>query len=123
MDFQILVDYITGKRVIKNEEERAVALLLAHGVYYDFSDEQVRELYQRYHNKELTINQMSYHITLLYSLLAYAASIGNEPTSKGKMLLLRFYNNDHDYYYLDEPLLKEDIDLIETYFEEQVAVC
>ena len=122
MDFQILVDYITGKRVIKNEEERAVALLLAHGVYYDFSDEQVRELYQRYHNKELTINQMSYHITLLYSLLAYAASIGNEPTSKGKMLLLRFYN-DHDYYYLDEPLLKEDIDLIETYFEEQVAVC
>lgn len=122
MGFQILVDYITGKRVIKNEEERAVALILAHGVYYDFSDEQVRELYQRYHNKELTINQMSYHITLLYSLLAYAASIGNEPTSKGKMLLLRFYN-DHDYYYLDEPLLKEDIDLIETYFEELVAVC
>ncbi len=122
MDFQILVDYITGKRVIKNEEERAVALLLAHGVYYDFSDEQVRELYQRYHNKELTINQMSYHITLLYSLLAYAASIGNEPTSKGKMLLLRFYN-DHDYYYLDEPLLKEDIELISTYFEEPVAVC
>ena len=122
MDFQILVDYITGKRVIKNEEERAVALLLAHGVYYDFSDEQVRELYQRYHNKELTINQMSYHISLLYSLLAYAASIGNQPSGKGKMLLLRFYN-DHDYYYLDEPLLKEDIDLIETYFEEQVAVC
>lgn len=122
MDFQILVDYITGKKVIKSEEERAVALILAHGVYYDFSDEQVRELYQRYHNKELTINQMSYHITLLYSLLAYAASIGNEPTSKGKMLLLRFYN-DHDYYYLDEPLLKEDIDLIETYFEEQIAVC
>ena len=122
MDFQILVDYITGKRVIKDEQERAVALLLAGGVYYDFSDEQVRELFQRYHNKELTINQMSYHITLLYSLLAYAASIGNEPSSKGKMLLLRFYK-DHDYYYLDEPLLKEDIDLIETYFEEQVAVC
>lgn len=122
MDFQILVDYITGKRVIKDEQERAVALLLADGVYYDFSDEQVRELYQRYHNKELTINQMSYHITLLYSLLAYAASIGNEPSSKGKMLLLRFYI-DHDYYYLDEPLLKEDIDLIETYFIEPVAVC
>lgn len=122
MDFQILVDYITGKRVIKDEQERAVALLLAGGVYYDFSDEQVRELFQRYHNKELTINQMSYHITLLYSLLAYAASIGNQPSSKGKMLLLRFYK-DHDYYYLDEPLLKEDIDLIETYFEEQVAVC
>lgn len=122
MDFQILVDYITGKRVIKDEQERAVALLLAAGVYYDFSDEQVRELFQRYHNKELTINQMSYHITLLYSLLAYAASIGNQPSSKGKMLLLRFYK-DHDYYYLDEPLLKEDIDLIETYFEEQVAVC
>lgn len=122
MGFQILVDYITGKRVIKDEQERAVALILAHGVYYDFTDEQVRELYQRYHNKELTINQMSYHITLLYSLLAYAASIGNEPTSKGKMLLLRFYN-DHDYYYLDEPLLKEDIDLIETYFEEPIAAC
>ena len=122
MDFQLLEDYITGKRVIKDEQERAVALLLAHGVYYDFSDEQVRELYQRYHNKELTMNQMSYHITLLYSLLAYAASIGNEPSSKGKMLLLRFYD-DHDYYYLDEPLLKEDIDLIETYFEESVAVC
>lgn len=122
MDFQILVDYITGKRVIKSEEERAVALILADGVYYDFSDEQVRELFQRYHNKELTINQMSYHITLLYSLLAYAASIGNEPSSKGKMLLLRFYK-DHDYYYLDEPLLKEDIDLIETYFIEPVAVC
>ena len=122
MDFQILVDYITGKRVIKDEQERAVALLLADGVYYDFSDEQVRELYQRFHNKELTINQMSYHITLLYSLLAYAASIGNEPSSKGKMLLLRFYK-DYDYYYLDEPLLKEDIDLIETYFIEPVAVC
>ena len=122
MDFQILVDYITGKRVIKDEQERAVALIFADGVYYDFSDEQVRELYQRYHNKELTINQMSYHITLLYSLLAYAASIGNQPSSKGKMLLLRFYK-DHDYYYLDEPLLKEDIDLIETYFEEPVAVC
>ena len=122
MDFQILVDYITGKRVIKDEQERAVALILADGVYYDFTDEQVRELYQRYHNKELTINQMSYHITLLYSLLAYAASIGNQPTSKGKMLLLRFYK-DHDYYYLDEPLLKEDIDLIETYFIEPVAVC
>lgn len=122
MEMKLLVDYITGKRAIKDEQERGVALIFADGVYYDFSDEQVRELYQRYHNKELTIIQMSYHITLLYSLLANAASIGNEPTSKGKMLLLRFYK-DHDYCYLDEPLLKEDIDLIETYFEEQVAVC
>ena len=118
----LLEDYITGRKVIIDEQERAAVMILTNGVCYDFSDEQVRELYQRYHNKELTINQMSYHITLLYSLLAYAASIGNEPTSKGKMLLLRFYK-DHDYYYLDEPLLKEDIELIGTYFEEPVAVC
>ena len=122
MDFQILVDYITGKRVIKDEQERAVALLLAHGVCYDFSDEQVRELYDRYHNKELTDVQMTYHIALLYSLLADAAQNGITPSSKGKILLLQFYK-DCDYYYLDEPLLKEDIELIGTYFEEPVAVC
>ena len=122
MDFQILVDYITGKRVIKDEQERAVALLLTNGVCYDFSDEQVRELYDRYHNKELTDVQMAYHIALLYSLLADAAQNGITPSSKGKILLLQFYK-DHDYYYLDEPLLKEDIELISTYFEEQVAVC
>ena len=122
MDFQILVDYITGKRVIKDEQERAVALLLTNGVCYDFSDEQVRELYDRYHNKELTDVQMTYHIALLYSLLADAAQNGITPSSKGKILLLQFYK-DCDYYYLDEPLLKEDIELIGTYFEEPVAVC
>ena len=122
MDFQIIVDYITGKRVIKDEQERAVALLLTNGVCYDFSDEQVRELYDRYHNKELTDVQMTYHIALLYSLLADAAQNGITPSSKGKILLLQFYK-DHDYYYLDESLLKEDIELISTYFEEPVAVC
>ena len=122
MDFQILVDYITGKRVIKDEQERAVALILTSGVCYDFSDEQVRELYDRYHNKELTDVQMTYHIALLYSLLADAAQNGITPSSKGKILLLQFYK-DQDYYYLDEPLLKEDIELIGTYFEEPVAVC
>ncbi len=122
MDFQILVDYITGKRVIKDEQERAVALILTNGVCYDFSDEQVRELYDRYHNKELTDVQMTYHIALLYSLLANGAQNGITPSSKGKILLLQFYK-DHDYYYLDEPLLKEDIELIGTYFEEPVAVC
>ena len=122
MDFQILVDYITGKRVIKDEQERAAVMILTNGVCYDFSDEQVRELYDRYHNKELTDVQMTYHIALLYSLLANGAQNGITPSSKGKILLLQFYK-DHDYYYLDEPLLKEDIDLIGTYFEEQVAVC
>ena len=122
MSYKLLEDYITGRRIIKNEQERAAVLILIDGIYYDFSDEQVRELFTRFHNKELTINQMTYHITLLYSLLAYAESIGKEPTSKGKMLLLRFYK-DHDYYYLDEPLLIEDIELIGTYFKEDVAVC
>lgn len=122
MGFQILVDYITGKRVIKDEQERAAVMILTNGVCYDFSDEQVRELYDRYHNKELTDVQMTYHIALLYSLLANGAQTGITPSSKGKILLLQFYK-DHDYYYLDEPLLKEDIELIGTYFEEQVAVC
>lgn len=122
MGFQILVDYITGKRVIKDEQERAAVMILTNGVCYDFSDEQVRELYDRYHNKELTDVQMTYHIALLYSLLANGAQNGITPSSKGKILLLQFYK-DHDYYYLDEPLLKEDIELIGTYFEEQVAVC
>jgi hypothetical protein len=122
MDFQIIVDYITGKRVIKDEQERAAVMILTNGVCYDFSDEQVRELYDRYHNKELTDVQMTYHIALLYSLLANGAQNGITPSSKGKILLLQFYK-DHDYYYLDEPLLKEDIELISTYFEEQVAVC
>ena len=122
MGFQILVDYITGKRVIKDEQERAAVMILTNGVCYDFSDEQVRELYDRYHNKELTDVQMTYHIALLYSLLANGAQNGITPSSKGKILLLQFYK-DHDYYYLDETLLKEDIELIGTYFEEQVAVC
>ena len=122
MDFQIIVDYITGKRVIKDEQERAAVMILINGVCYDFSDEQVRELYDRYHNKELTDVQMSYHISLFYSLLANGAQNGITPSSKGKILLLQFYK-DHDYYYLDEPLLKEDIELINTYFEEPVAVC
>ena len=122
MGFQILVDYITGKRVIKDEQERAAVMILTNGVCYDFSDEQVRELYDRYHNKELTDVQMTYHIALLYSLLANGAQNGITPSSKGKILLLQFYK-DHDYYYLDEPLLKEDIELIGTYFIEPVAVC
>ena len=122
MGFQILVDYITGKRVIKDEQERAAVMILTNGVCYDFSDEQVRELYDRYHNKELTDVQMTYHIALLYSLLANGAQNGITPSNKGKILLLQFYK-DHDYYYLDEPLLKEDIELIGTYFEEPVAVC
>ena len=118
----LLEDYITGRKVIKDEQERAAVMMLTNGICYDFSDEQVRELYDRFHNNELTAKQVTYHIALLYSLLANGAQNGITPSSKGKILLLKFYK-DHDYYYLDEPLLKEDIDLIETYFEEPVAVC
>lgn len=118
----LLEDYITGRKVIKDEQERAAVMILADGINYDFSDEQVRELYDRFHNNELTVEQMTYHITLLYSLLTNDAQNGITPSSKGKTLLLRFYK-DHDYYYLDGPLLIEDIELIGTYFEEEVAVC
>ena len=69
----LLEDYITGRKVIKDEQERAAVMILTNGVCYDFSDEQVRELYDRYHNKELTDVQMTYHIALLYSLLTNGA--------------------------------------------------
>ena len=76
----LLEDYITGRKVIKDEQERAAVMILTNGVCYDFGDEQVRELYDRYNNKELTDVQMTYHIALLYSLLANDAQNGIIPS-------------------------------------------
>ena len=118
-----LVEYITGRRIIQNEQERALVMLQIHGVYYDYSDEQAMELFERFNRNELTCPQMSYHITLLFSLACNIAQVNEEALNRSKRLLIAFLSDEVDYCYLDEPLLSEDIRLIETFFKELVAVC
>ena len=118
-----VVDIITGRRIIKNEQERALVMLQIDGVYYDFSDDEALELFERFENKELTREQMSFHIIVLAFLSEYISRNKIDLLTKSKNKLLEFLNNDISYRYLDEPILEEDIKTIGLFFKEPVAVC
>ena len=118
-----VVDIITGRRIIKNEQERALVMLQIEGVYYDFSDDEALELFERFENKELTREQMSFHIIVLAVLSEYISRNKIDLLTKSKNKLLEFLNNDISYRYLDEPILEEDIKTIGSFFKEEVAVC
>lgn len=118
-----VVDIITGRRIIKNEQERALVMLQIDGVYYDFSDDEALELFERFENKELTREQMSFHIIVLAVLSEYISRNIIDLLTKSKNKLLEFLNNDISYRYLDEAILEEDIKTIESFFKEPIAVC
>ena len=118
-----VVDIITGRRIIKNEQERALVMLQIEGVYYDFSDDEALELFERFENKELTREQMSFHIIVLAVLSEYISRNKIDLLTKSKNKLLEFLNNDISYRYLDEPILEEDIKTIGSFFKEEVAIC
>ena len=118
-----VVDIITGRRIIKNEQERALVMLQIDGVYYDFSDDEALELFERFENKELTREQMSFHIIILALMSENISRNKIDLLTKSKNKLLEFLNNDISYRYLDEPILEEDIKIIESFFKEEVAVC
>lgn len=118
-----VVDIITGRRIIKNEQERALVMLQIDGVYYDFSDDEALELFERFENKELTREQMSFHIIILALMSENISRNKIDLLTKSKNKLLEFLNNDISYRYLDEPILEEDIKTIESFFKEEVAIC
>ena len=118
-----VVDIITGRRIIKNEQERALVMLQIDGVYYDFSDDEALELFERFENKELTREQMSFHIIILALMSENISRNKIDLLTKSKNKLLEFLNNDISYRYLDEPILEEDIKVIESFFKESVAIC
>ena len=118
-----VVDIITGRRIIKNEQERAIVMLQIDGVHYDFSDDEATELFERFDNKELTCEQMTFHIAILYVMAAYIAKNDEESLSRSKRLLIDFLCDDFYYCYLDEPLLEEDIKKIGLFFKEPIATC
>ena len=118
-----VVDIITGRRIIKNEQGHALVMLQMDGLQYDFSDEEATELFERFDNKELTCEQMTFHINILFLLASYIARYDEDSLSRSKRLMIDFLCKDLDYCYLDEPILEEDIKKIGTFFREPVAVC
>ncbi len=118
-----VVDIITGRRIIKNEQERAIVMLQIEGLYYDFSDDEALELFERFDNKELTCEQMTYHIIILAIMANYIVENKIDSLTRSKNKFLYYLNEEVDYCYLDEPILEKDIKVLGSFFKEPVAVC
>ena len=118
-----VVDIITGRRIIKNEQERAIVMLQIDGVHYDFSDDEATELFERFDNKELTCEQMTFHIIILATMANYIVENKIDSLTRSKNKFLYYLNEEVDYCYLDEPILEEDIKKIGMFFKEPIAVC
>ena len=118
-----LKEYVSGRRVIQNQSELSLVILSLDKFYYDFSDDDVLELYDRYESKKLTRAQMSMHLVLLFTISTKIAEEDEESLSKSKMQLICMFGDPYKYYYLDEPLPLNVIKQAKTFFEEVVAVC
>ena len=123
MSINELVEYITGRKVIDNEQERARVLMKTDGIVYDYSDDEAMELFERFDTEELTREQMSYHISLLFTLALHVEANNLESLSRSKRRLINYFRIEHADIYLDAPLPIETIKTIETFFEGQVATC
>lgn len=122
MDIKELEEYVTGKRTISSDKEFADVLARYNRVFYDFTDEQVRELYERFYSNEVTIDQMSFHLLFLYMLVVFFMEKGVKEPNHSKTQLLDYYNNA-EICFLDEPLSLEEIDHIWTFFKGDSAIC
>ena len=118
-----LADYITGRTIMVNDNERGLVMLKTRNLGYHYSDEQVMELFERYHNEELTDEQMSFHLYLLFTLALRTKENRKELLSKSQRQLIDYYNGLLSYEYADAPLSKEEINEIEAIFKEPVAAC
>ena len=118
-----LVDYITGRTIMVNDNERGLVMLKIRNIGYHYTDEHAMELFERYHNKELTDEQMSYHLYLLFVLALHTKENKKELLSKSQRQLIDYYNGLLSYEYADAPLSKEEIEEIEPIFKEPVAAC
>ena len=123
MSINELVEYITGRKVIDNEQECARVLMKTDGIVYDYTNEEVMELFDRFDTEELTCEQMSYHISLLFTLALHSEANHLETLSRSKRRLIDYFRIEHADIYLDTTLPIETIKTIETFFEGQVAVC
>ena len=123
MSINELVEYITGRKVIDNEQECARVLMKTDGIVYDYTNEEVIELFDRFDTEELTCEQMSYHISLLFTLALHVEANNLESLSRSKQRLINYFRVEHTDIYLDTTLPIETIKTIETFFEGQVAVC
>ena len=117
MSINELVEYITGRKIIDNEQEHARVLMKTDGIVYDYSDDEAMELFERFDTEELTREQMSYHISLLFTLALHVEANNLESLSRSKRRLINYFRIEHADIYLDTPLP------IETFFEGQVATC
>ena len=123
MSISELVEYITGRKVIDNEQECARVLMKTDGVVYDYTDDEAMELFERFDAEELTCEQMSYHISLLFTLALHSEANHLETLSRSKRRLIDYFRIEHADIYLDTTLPIETIKTIETFFEGQVAAC
>ena len=123
MSINELVEYITGRKIIDNEQECARVLMKTDGIVYDYSDDEAMELFERFDTEELTCEQMSYHISLLFTLALHVEANNLESLSRSKRRLINYFRIEHADIYLDAPLPIETIKTIETFFEGKVATC
>ena len=123
MSINELVEYITGRKIIDNEQECARVLMKTDGIVYDYSDDEAMELFERFDTEELTREQMSYHISLLFTLALHVEANNLESLSRSKRRLINYFRIEHADIYLDAPLPIETIKTIETFFEGQIATC
>ena len=118
-----LVDYITGRKIMETENDQGIVMLKINGIGYDYSDSEVMELYGRYNNGELTDEQMTFHLYVLFTLALRIKENRREYLSKSKRQLIDYYNGILSYRFADVPLSKEEIKAIETFFKEPIAAC
>ena len=89
----------------------------------NMSDDEAMELFERFDTEELTCEQMSYHISLLFTLALHVEANNLELLSRSKRRLINYFRIEHADIYLDAPLPIETIKTIETFFEGQIATC
>ena len=118
-----LIEYVSGKRTIRNAKELSAVWILTDDLYYNFTSDEAMDVFERYDNDELTVSQITWHILLLYSLAVKVFEKGEEPLSPAKRRLMEMFLDENRDYYIDEPLPLEVIEEIRKLFKEEVAVC
>ena len=118
-----LIDFATGKRIIRSNQEFSAVSVCSEGLSYDFTNDEVMELYDMFDRGELTKAQLCWHILLLYTLAIRDLEKGENQLPAPKRKLIEMFESYDRYYYIDEPLPLEVIEEIRKLFKEEVAVC
>ena len=109
-------DFVIGNIVLSTNNDYAKLDIARKNIknpieYYDFTEDDVDELFTKYDNNKLTRVQMSWHLLLLFSLID-TENIGDTPFEKAKISFRKELLED----YLDSTFSRDKIEKVREIF-------